>query len=524
MAPDDRVLEPPYYPIVYVRGYAFSQRDVNAATDDPYMGFNRGATKLRREEYAEVERFVFEGPVIRLMKDYSYRDVYADGTEALTDIPARSIVIYRYYEIEDTDIGRRSPDQIVLAAPTPEEVMAQRAQGLGDLIVKIRDGVCQSSQELEQRFRVHLVAHSMGGLICRCLLQKYADKILNAQGESMVEKVFTYATPHNGVEILGWNRIVPAYFQRRVMAEYLGLINKEGEPLFDRVDFITGPVIPDRVFCLVGTNWMDYSALAGLAVGEGSDGLVKIENATVIGAREARVHRSHSGPHGIVNSEEGYQNLARFLFGYLALEGRLVIDQAPEPPHGSVSYYVETTVAAKGSSDANLTEQKKDHFSAARQAAESFGDEGPALFCVSFPLEGPHSESTITVDLAVSASVPSNNRAAHLPNQFLFRKSILLEVSSQPRGIRYLFDDKAAYGQRRLRAVEPKGDPPAYSIDLRSPNGFRGRLVLRLTADYESLSRMPREGRGESNTGTAKTAPKPERVGKEELVEETASR
>ena len=57
----------------------------------------------------------------------------------------------------------------------------------------------------------------------------------------------------------------------------------------------------------------------------GSDGLVRINNATVCGLNpidslgqqcaKAFTLRSHPGPFGIVNSEEGYQNLSRFLFG-----------------------------------------------------------------------------------------------------------------------------------------------------------------------------------------------------------------
>jgi len=82
------------------------------------------------------------------------------------------------------------------------------------------------------------------------------------------------------------------------------------------------------VFCMVGTNRSDYDAAKGLSrtfVGNGSDGLVKIENASLWGlddadnvtgaAATAYAYRSHSGFYGIVNSEEAYQNLARFLFG-----------------------------------------------------------------------------------------------------------------------------------------------------------------------------------------------------------------
>ncbi|MGH7229265.1 MAG: hypothetical protein ACREIH_08630, partial [Nitrospiraceae bacterium] len=59
--------------------------------------------------------------------------------------------------------------------------------------------------------------------------------------------------------------------------------------------------------------------------GHGSDGLVRIENASVWGVNAkgqvsapcatAYAYRSHSGYFGIVNNEESYQNLTRFLFG-----------------------------------------------------------------------------------------------------------------------------------------------------------------------------------------------------------------
>ena len=41
-----------------------------------------------------------------------------------------------------------------------------------------------------------------------------------------------------------------------------------------------------------------------------------VENAYVLGAARAFIHRAHSGPLGMVNSEEGYQNLTRFLVLY----------------------------------------------------------------------------------------------------------------------------------------------------------------------------------------------------------------
>ena len=43
------------------------------------------------------------------------------------------------------------------------------------------------------------------------------------------------------------------------------------------------------------------------------------------------MHRSHSGHYGIVNSEEGYQNLTRFLFGGVRVYGILDIDNITLP-------------------------------------------------------------------------------------------------------------------------------------------------------------------------------------------------
>ena len=74
----------------------------------------------------------------------------------------------------------------------------------------------------------------------------------------------------------------------------------------------------------MGTNHDDYG-LARFAVGPMSDGLVRISNAYVADTPRAFVHRSHSGHYGIVNSEDGYQNLRRFFFGNVRLDAFLDI-------------------------------------------------------------------------------------------------------------------------------------------------------------------------------------------------------
>lgn len=179
---------------------------------------------------------------------------------------------------------------------------------------------------------MHLVAHSMGGLICRAFLQN--PKLGPAAARRAVDKLFTYATPHNGID-MRIVRNVPGWisfgdinnFNRQKMARYLAL------PKGNDVSIVKH-FPPERVFNLVGTNPSDYTVAGGIsswAAGDASDGLVRIDNATTHGpgpdgrdvtSPRAFVHRSHSGHYGIVNSEEGYQNLTRFLFGSLRIEIR----------------------------------------------------------------------------------------------------------------------------------------------------------------------------------------------------------
>ena len=136
-------------------------------------------------------------------------------------------------------------------------------------------------------------------------------------------------------------------FNREKIAEYL----KIDRTLFaqGRVDYLPEESLsPSKVFCLIGSNRLDYDSAMGLSrtfAGNGSDGLVRIENAGLTGTRagqpiadtepiaKAFVYRSHSGPDGIVNSEEGYQNLTRFLFGDIRIDVGVDIDAVslPEP-------------------------------------------------------------------------------------------------------------------------------------------------------------------------------------------------
>jgi hypothetical protein len=140
----------PYHPIIYVRGYAMTKSEIEATVATPYMGFNLGATKIRQDWAGKVRRHIFESALIRLMKDYGYCDVYSYGTEITGEISAKSVIIYRYYEQADADLGSGNVSSI------PEA-----AKGLSDLILTVRDQVCANNPQLMKDFKVYLVAHSM---------------------------------------------------------------------------------------------------------------------------------------------------------------------------------------------------------------------------------------------------------------------------------------------------------------------------------------------------------------------------
>jgi hypothetical protein len=483
------IVTPPYHPIIYVRGYAMTAGEVAATVATPYMGFNLGSTKVRQNWQGGVVRHVFESPLVRLMKDYDYRDIYMDGVEQPGTLPARSVVIYRYYEEGDPDLGSGK-------VPSIEDAAA----GLRDLVLKVRDQVCGDDADARKAFRVYLVGHSMGGLVCRSFLQKIAT----AAERKMIDKVFTYASPHNGIEMAGIN--VPGFFgiwdlsnfNRKRMAGYFGL---QGSP--KRVDTLDGTFDPERFFCLIGTNHKDYDAGGGFSrrlAGEMSDGLVKIENAAVSGAPRAFVYRSHSGPYGIVNSEEGYQNLVRFLFGDTRIDGLVEVEALPLPPSVQkakdegkkikASYYFESTVSPRGSFTFKLTERRVETFSAVLRGFDEMmqprgGDapRWPVLFSTFLDRKKITVGQTIvfSVDLAVSTTGYEIDGFLfldrHVPGEYLFRNTVTVRATPRDDGwsIRYNMTDDRWSEQTGTAAKE---DDDGWYIPLTSAKGFEGKLRL----------------------------------------------
>jgi hypothetical protein len=343
-------------PIIYVRGFAGS--NIDQAVDDPFYGFNEGSVHVRVDGTGEPRLHQFEGPLLRLMMESDDYNLIVHGGQRRylelqpdASVPSNSLWMHRFYDVSASTLDG-----------APQEFVLEKAAD--DLFELVKLVLAKSGAP-----RVHLVAHSMGGLICRSMIQRTIPDDPQAGGSldaatAFVERVFTYATPHAGIEFAVGGGLLEKVrdlvglhgadiFGPDRMFEYL-TPNLPDAPSRDK---FSGNAMPeggfplDRLFCLVGTNPEDYAVAAGLssrAVGARSDGLVQIDNAYVPGAHRAFVHRSHSGRYGIVNSEEGYQNLRRFLFGDLQVRVDLVNLDVAGDEADDLTWQLETSLAIRG--------------------------------------------------------------------------------------------------------------------------------------------------------------------------------
>ena len=79
-------------PIIYVRGYAGATSGIDTQVDDPFYGFNNGATHVRVGGDGDPMFYQFEGPMLRLMIDEQYQLlVHGDQHAFLEDAPPGSL-------------------------------------------------------------------------------------------------------------------------------------------------------------------------------------------------------------------------------------------------------------------------------------------------------------------------------------------------------------------------------------------------------------------------------------------------
>jgi hypothetical protein len=331
--------------------------------------------------------------------------------------------------------------------------------------------------------------------------------------------VFTYATPHNGIDILGYNvpdlsfdKVDVRNFNREYMKEYLNLPKN-----IERVDTLNGTFHPDRFFCMVGTNHNDYGAFFGLSkkgTGTMSDGLVMISNAAVQNSPRAFTHRTHSGQYGIVNSEEGYQNLKRFLFGQVRIDAKLFVNEITLPvpiqqlkDDGKkirASYYIETTGQVRGA-NYFLHERKVGQGSAIFQGYDEMVKEQKPVYLFSGYLD-KRSKTKNSKDMAlafairVAIQVPLyevDNKFwfdNHFPGGYVIDETITFNLfysDGKLNSIKYSLASESGMGQAdkfpEIKKLDNDGlevtIPLGFKQGAANPPrpGFRGSLILTAT-------------------------------------------
>lgn len=151
-----------FLPIIYVRGFAGGPAGIDKAADDPFYGFNEGSTHVRVGAHGKPHFYQFESPLLRLLIDYEYELMVNGSQQRLLQkapsgtLPPRTIWVYRFYD----------PSSSTFDKPPVPYRLEEAASGLVDYISQVLDKTKDADQ-------VYLVAHSMGGLVCRSAIQRF---------------------------------------------------------------------------------------------------------------------------------------------------------------------------------------------------------------------------------------------------------------------------------------------------------------------------------------------------------------
>lgn len=262
---------------------------------------------------------------------------------------------------------------------------------------------------------------------------------------------------------------------------------------------------------MVGTNRTDYEVALGLSrtfVGHGSDGLVRIENAAAYGRNadgscepcaKAFAYRSHSGFFGIVNSEEAYQNLIRFLFGDVRIDVWFDIEKIALPEEVqqeadkgrrvNALYQVELLASPRGKLW-YLTRRIAEEDSVACLSHEEWATDPKAhgtlylssVFLANRARVNP-SSPTLSYALTLRVRIPDYEIDRklwvdrHYEGGYLFRNSMVVSLTP-PQGT--ATDWTVTYGW------QDKGVKPATSEIAASDIGA-GRVSIKIAVDSESV-------------------------------------
>jgi hypothetical protein len=259
-------------------------------------------------------------------------------------------------------------------------------------------------------------------------------------------------------------------------------------------------------------------------------------NGEVVQSPRAFIHRSHSGHYGIVNSEEGYQNLTRFLFGELRVDGVLHIDELTLPIEVQkalqdgkkikASYQFECVVSVRGCQWQMTRRTVREHSAMFRQYDWLFPEhpngerrpdrgQSPHLFSIFLdPKRSVMSTGSVAFALDVSVLVPDYEvdgmlfLKRHFEGGFILRELILVEAipDAECQGgwrVKYGFQENNP-GKPGISAQAELAQQGGVVINIPLENrrkpGMRGALAITVTQWNAVESSRPPSGKSESKS------------------------
>jgi pimeloyl-ACP methyl ester carboxylesterase len=360
-------------PIILIRG--FGGLGVEDEKRIAYQGFNDGTVYPQKRG----ENYIYEGLVLRFLKSF-WR--YQDATNVVGYYPSKVTVdsvlpprlAERGYEHVKPQFeqlkkdGFFEGDQVIIDPGMALDLLDAPGNPLSSLwvfryydlndrsfdtygraLVRLIDFVRRlcSLKTGDDRPKVNIIAHSMGGLIVREAVQRSYERMAKDgrisvdpvtrkpdTADNCINKIVTLGTPHQGISFQILQKWIPVEAADELQHFNPDFQKKSQEVGFNRF----GERFPlDRLLTVVGTNYRTYGVApasllnrlfsisdeTGVAYNR-SDGLVQQTSAQIPGALRTFVHKCHGGPDSLVTSREAYEIATRFFFGNVRARLRLL--------------------------------------------------------------------------------------------------------------------------------------------------------------------------------------------------------
>lgn len=338
------------FPIVLVRG--FGSGDPEMEKNLPYQGFNMGTVYHQKKGYD----YIYEGLILKLIKEQTYID--ASNVVGFYSKPKN----YSPFEIfsEDEANKRKTAEEYdesffkgrtVLHFEQAELFRWNQIDSFDPEVLwksiwvfRYMDYHVRKLDIYGEEFykfiriilavtgapAINIVAHSIGGLIVRCSLQKH---IPWEERNRIINKFITIGTPHKGLNF----KLLPDHFTFLGTAKEFSVFSpKAQQNAEETLSYLNySDKLKHRTLCIIGSNYKDYDeqlkrklanfyseSSEGEKAYNRSDGLVKQNTAYIDGALTTFVHKPHSGRDSLIHSREVYEVLSRFLFGDYLIQVR----------------------------------------------------------------------------------------------------------------------------------------------------------------------------------------------------------